>query len=214
MDRTRIAPARTARLVAAAGMASWRRLDLLTRIAISLLLLVSMFGIFGNQLPIGDANRIAAGPRLSPPSWAFPMGTDELGRSYLPRIVDGIRTTLLVSSSAVFFTAFLGTLIGMIAAYTGGLVDRVVMRLADVLFAFPALVLGLLVSAIIGPGILSAVLVISVVTLPLFVRLVRVVTSVVASREFVTAAEVAGASVGRVMTMHLLPNVAGAVIVH
>lgn len=95
----------------------------------------------------------------------------------------------------------------------GGFLDTIVMRLADVFFAFPALVLGLLVSAVMGAGAFPAILVISVVTLPLFVRRVRDVTLNVAVREFVVASEVAGASRTRILLVHLLPNIAGAVIV-
>jgi peptide/nickel transport system permease protein len=114
---------------------------------------------------------------------------------------------------AVLATALIGTAVGMLSAYVGGFLDTVVMRLADVMFAFPAIVLGLLVSALLGPGIFPAVLVISFVTLPLFVRLVRAVTLSVAGREFVVAAEVAGASTARILVLHLLPNVSGAVVV-
>ncbi len=190
-----------------------RALDGLSMGALILLLSIVLLGSFGHLLPIGDPNEIAAGPRLSEPSAEFLLGTDELGRSFLPRVVHGIRTTFLVSASAVLATAVLGTLIGMIAAYVGGFLDTIVMRLADVFFAFPALVLGLLVSAVMGAGAFPAILVISVVTLPLFVRLVRAVTLNVAGREFVVAAEVAGASRTRILLVHLLPNIAGAVIV-
>jgi len=189
------------------------RFDALSRGALVVLIIIVLIGTFGRFLPIGDPEEIAVGPRLSPPSWEFLLGTDELGRSFLPRVVHGIRTTFLVSAMAVLATAFIGTIVGMLSAYFGGFVDTLVMRLADVMFAFPAIVLGLLVSALLGPGIFPAVLVISFVTLPLFVRLVRAVTLSVAGREFVVAAEVAGASTARILVLHLLPNVSGAVVV-
>lgn len=192
---------------------AWRSADALSRAALVLLVLLVLLGAFGQFLPIGDPEEIAAGPRLAPPSAEFPLGTDELGRSFLPRIVHGIRTTFLVSAVAVLATSVLGSALGMFSAYVGGLVDAVVMRLADVLFSFPAIVLGLLVSSILGPGTLPAILVIAVATLPLFVRVVRAVTLGVAGREFVIAAEVAGASRLRVMLVHLLPNIEGAVVV-
>ena len=195
------------------AMALFGRLDALSRAAVLLLLAIILLGAFGHLLPIGDPDAIAAGPRLAPPSAEFPLGTDELGRSFLPRVVHGIRTTFLISAAAVLATAILGTLVGMLAAYVGGLLDTIVMRLADVFFAFPGLVLGLLVSAMLGAGTWPAVLVISFVTLPLFVRVVRAVTLGIAGREFVTSAEVAGASTARILVVHLLPNVAGAVIV-
>ena len=189
------------------------RLDGLSRVALVLLGLIVLTGAFGQFLPIGDPEEIAAGPRLAPPSLEFPLGTDELGRPFLPRVVHGIRTTFLVSAMAVLVTALLGTMIGLLSAYSGGFVDTLVMRLADVMFAFPALVLGLLISAVLGPGILPAVIVICFVTLPLFVRLVRAVALSVAGREFVVSAEVAGASTARILLVHLLPNIAGAVVV-
>lgn len=189
------------------------RLDGLSRVALVLLGLIVLTGAFGQFLPIGDPEEIAAGPRLAPPSLEFPLGTDELGRPFLPRVVHGIRTTFLVSAMAVLVTALLGTMIGLLSAYSGGFVDTLVMRLADVMFAFPALVLGLLISAVLGPGILPAVIVICFVTLPLFVRLVRAVALSVTGREFVVSAEVAGASTARILLVHLLPNIAGAVVV-
>ena len=202
-------PRRTGRLPGLGAL----RLDPLSAAALVVLAAIVLLGAFGHLLPIGDPEEIAVGPRLAPPSWELPLGTDELGRSFLPRVVHGIRTTFLVSAAAVLATAFLGTTIGMLSAYAGGLLDTVIMRLADVMFAFPALVLGLLVSAVLGPGVLPAVLVIFFATLPLFVRLVRAVTLGVAGREFVVSAEVAGASTARILLLHLLPNISGAVVV-
>jgi peptide/nickel transport system permease protein len=141
------------------------------------------------------------------------LGTDQLGRSYLPRLVQGIRATFLVASIAVLLTAVLGTVIGMTSAYVGGWVDVLIMRLADVLFAFPALILGLLMAAILPPGNFGVVTVISTATLPLFVRVVRSVSLSLSERGFIIAAEIAGASRTRVMFVHLLPNIAGTVLI-
>jgi len=187
--------------------------DRLTGLAGLALLVLILIGVFGSMLPLGDATAIGAGPRLGPPTWELPLGTDELGRSYLPRVVQGIRVTFLIASIAVMLTAALGALIGMISAYVRGWVDGLIMRLADVMFAFPALILGLLVAALIGPGDVSVVTVITAATLPLFIRVVRAVTLSLAERGFVVAAEVAGASRMRVMLVHLLPNITGAVLV-
>jgi peptide/nickel transport system permease protein len=128
-------------------------------------------------------------------------------------VVDGIRSTFLLAGAAVVITAALGTLLGMAAGYLGGWADDLVARGADVIFAFPALLLGLLVAAVMGPGALSAIAVISAATLPLFIRVVRSVTLGVARRGFVVTAEVAGASAWRVMLVHILPNILGAAIV-
>ncbi|MGM0585236.1 MAG: ABC transporter permease [Pseudomonadota bacterium] len=172
-----------------------------------------LIGLIGPWLPLGDPTQIGTGPRMGGPSWAHPFGTDELGRAFLPRVVEGIRATFLLSGAAVVITAVLGTFLGMAAGYIGGWVDDLVARGADVIFAFPALLLGLLVAAVLGPGAVSAIAVISAATLPLFVRVVRSVTLGVARRGFVTTAEVAGASAWRVMGVHILPNILGAAIV-
>lgn len=189
------------------------RRDHLAGVGGLVLLTLLFLGAFGPWLPLGDPDQIGAGPRFAAPSWAMPFGTDELGRDLLPRIVRGIRATFVLALASVCGTAILGTLIGLYAAYVGRWVDTVIARAMDIMFAFPALMLGLLVAAVIGPGSISALAVILFATLPLFVRVVRSVTLGMVGRGFVTAAEVAGASRLRVMLVHLLPNVLGAVLV-
>jgi peptide/nickel transport system permease protein len=196
----------------ASAHALWRR-DWLSCAAAAVLLLLLFLGAFGSLLPLGDPTHLGAGPRLAAPDVAFPLGTDELGRSYLPRVVEGIRYTFLLATVAVLVTAALGTLLGMIAGYIGGGADQAIARLADVLFSFPALLFGLLVAAVLGPGSLGAMAVIAAATLPLFIRVVRSVTLSIVERGFVTAAEVAGASLWRIVGLHVLPNILGAVIV-
>ncbi len=190
-----------------------RGLDRPAQAAAIVLLVFILLSMAGPWLPIGDSEDIGAGPRLEPPSWEFPMGTDELGRSFLPRVVEGIRTTFFLSTLAVLVTAAASTAIGMIAAYRGGLLDIAIIRAADVLFSFPAIVLGLLISALLGAGMFPAMVVISIATLPLLVRVARAVSLGIAGREFVVVAEVAGASMARILFVHVLPNIAGAIIV-
>lgn len=187
--------------------------DALSVFGLVMLVALVLLGLFGPYLPIGDPSRIGAGPRLDGPSWAHPFGVDELVRAYLPRVVEGIRATFIVSIIAVAITAVIGTLLGMVAGYRRGVVDDLVARLADIMFAFPALLLGLLVAAVAGPGAASAIAVICIATLPLFIRVVRAVTLSVAKRGFVVAAEVAGASTWRIMLVHILPNILGPAIV-
>jgi peptide/nickel transport system permease protein len=193
----------------------WRRLrrDRLGLMGAGLLLALVLLGALGPWLPLGDGTDIGAGPRLGAPSAEFPLGNDELGRSVLPRVVQGIGVTFGLSSIAVVITALVGTFLGIAAGYLGGLVDGAIARVADVLFAFPALLFGLLTAAVVGPGRVSAIVVIATATLPLFVRVVRSVALTVAGREFALAAVVAGASAWRVMLVHILPNIIGAAIV-
>ena len=198
---------------ASAVLARGLRFDRLGLLGLVLLAVLLFLGAAGPFLPLGDPTEIGAGPRLGPPSLAFPLGNDELGRNVLPRVVEGIGVTFLLSSVAVAITAVIGTLLGMAAGYLRGFADGVIARIADVLFAFPALLFGLLTAAVLGPGNLSAIVVISTATLPLFIRVVRSVTLSFAEREFVLAAVVSGASTWRVLWVHLLPNVMGAAIV-
>jgi len=192
----------------------WRlaRRDPLTFGAGVTLVALVLIGAIGPYLPLGDATAIAAGPRLSAPSPAFIFGTDELGRDFLPRIIVGLQSTFVLSAIAVLITAALDTVLGMAAGYFGGVMDGGIARFADILFAFPAIVLGLLVAAVLGPGSTSAITVISTATLPLFIRVVRAVTLSVAERGFIVAAEVSGSPPWRTMAAHILPNIAGAVI--
>jgi len=189
------------------------RLDRLGVFGLVVLVILVFLGAAGPFLPLGDPTEIGAGPRLGPPSLTFPFGNDELGRSVLPRVIEGIGFTFLLSSVAVAVTAIIGTLLGMAAGYLHGFYDGVISRIADILFAFPALLFGLLAAAVLGPGNVSAIVVISTATLPLFIRVVRAVTLSFAQREFVLAAVVSGASTWRILWVHLLPNVLSAAIV-
>jgi peptide/nickel transport system permease protein len=128
-------------------------------------------------------------------------------------VLGGISTTFLISSLAVLIMAVMGTFIGIAAAYYGGTFDAIVARLADVLFAFPALVFGLLISAIIGMGNTAAIIVIVLDTLPRFVRVIRGVTLSVAERDFVVSSLIAGGSSLRAMMVHILPNVMGVAMI-
>jgi len=187
--------------------------DRLMLLGTLILIVLILIGAFGPLLPMHDPTAIGAGPRLSPPTLEFLLGTDELGRSCLPRIISGILVTIVIAGAAVVLTAFIGIFLGLMAAYFGGLIDVFVARAADVLFAFPAIILGLLIASVFGPGIWAVITVIVAATLPLFIRVIRSVAISIATREFVIAARVAGASPLRIMLVHLLPNVAGTAII-
>jgi peptide/nickel transport system permease protein len=164
-------------------------------------------------LPFGDPRAIGVGPRLAGPAAHWLAGTDALGRSLLPRVVEAVRNTVLLAAAAVSITVAVSTVVGLLAAYRGGAVDLVVVRAADALFAFPPILLAILAAAIAGPGSAGALASIVLVTLPLMIRVVRASTLTVAGRDFVAAAEVGGASLPRILFVHLLPNIAGPIIV-
>ena len=195
------------------ALAAFARRDPLAATGAGLLVALVFVSAIGPLLPIGDPTQIGIGPRLSAPAADWPLGTDELGRSNLPRIVEAINATFLLACTAVLLTAAIGIIAGMAAGYAGGWLDILIMRLADVLFSFPPLLLAIFIAAILGSGAGAAITAIVLVTLPLFVRVVRAVTLSIVERGFVIAAEVSGASVRRILFMHVLPNVAGAAII-
>ena len=195
------------------ALVAFARRDPLAATGAGLLVVLVLVSAIGPLLPIGDPTQIGVGPRLSAPAAGWPLGTDELGRSNLPRIVEAINATFLLACVAVLLTAAIGIIAGMAAGYAGGWLDILVMRLADVLFSFPPLLLAIFIAAILGSGAGAAITAIVLVTLPLFVRVVRAVTLSVVERGFVVAAEVSGASVRRILFMHVLPYVAGAAII-
>lgn len=160
----------------------------------------------------GDPQRIV-GPRLSAPTTLFPLGTDALGRSLLPRLLEGIGTTLVLSTVAVLCTAVISVVLGLVAGYAGGWAREGIMRVVDVLYSFPSIVLAILIAAVIGPGQAAALSSIVLVTVPLMTRMVSSAAMAVAQRDFVTTARISGVSAPVILFRHLLPNVSGTIAV-
>ncbi|WP_205717538.1 ABC transporter permease [Actinomadura soli] len=181
----------------------------------SLVVLLGLLAVavLGPWLPLGDPAAVNVGPRLAAPSGEWWTGTDSLGRSVLPRLVEGIRTTFLLAGVAVMGTVALGVALGMLAAYYRGPIAELIIRGADVLFAFPSLLLAILLVAITGPGAPGAVISIVLICSPLMVRVVRAASLSVVGRDFVVAARVGGAGPVRILLVHVLPNVAGTAVV-
>lgn len=180
-----------------------------------LVILVSfvLIGLIEPFLPIAEYKNVASGPRRVGPSMDWIFGTDNLGRSVFARVLEGIRLTFLLSLTAVVGAGIVGAIIGMAAAWYRGWFDLLIARLADMLFAFPALIFGLIIAAIMGPGSLSAIIAIFFIVLPTMVRVVRSAAMSVVNRDFVVVAQISGASTLRILFRHVLPNVASVSIV-
>ena len=151
--------------------------------------------------------------RLEGPSGLHWLGTDQFGRDVLTRILYGMRTSLSVSAAAVLSALLVGGTLGLAAAYFGGLVDRIVMRAMDVLFAFPVMLLAIGIVAVLGPGETTTAAAIAVVYTPIFARLLRGPALVIATSDYVLAARSVGASHARIIACHILPNLASVVLV-
>lgn len=150
---------------------------------------------------------------LAPPSLEHPFGTDSFGRDVLTRIVHGARISLFVSLSGIAIATLTGTLIGLVSGYLGGLWDAVLMRIADLLFAFPSFVLAIFLMFVLGFGVVNVAAAIALVYLPGFARLARNMTLLVKEENYIQAARIAGQSSLRIMVMEILPNIAAPLIV-
>lgn len=151
--------------------------------------------------------------KLATPSWQHWLGTDALGRDVLSEILAGSRVSLLVGVIAVGIGLVFGVALGLVAASAGGWVEDAIMKLSDFTFAFPALLMAILLTATYGPGVVNAILAIGVANVPIFAKLARATGAGVLSREFALAARAAGRGPVAIAFDHVLPNIAPALIV-
>jgi len=149
-----------------------------------------------------------------PPSPHHLLGTDEFGRDVFSRVIYGARASLRVGLTSVVLASLAGTLIGQFAGYRGGAIDTVLMRIMDALISFPALMLALVINALLGASLNNAIIAIAVVATPGFARLARGETLTIREREFVQASRALGASNGRILFRHILPNILASLIVN
>ncbi|ENU1227948.1 MULTISPECIES: dipeptide ABC transporter permease DppC [Providencia] len=146
-------------------------------------------------------------------SWQFILGTDDVGRDLLSRLMYGARLSLLVGCLVVVLSLIMGVTIGVIAGYFGGVVDALIMRVVDIMLALPSLLLALVLVAIFGPSIVNASIALTFVALPHYIRLTRAAVLVEVNRDYVTASRVAGAGAARQMFINILPNCLAPLIV-
>ncbi len=160
-----------------------------------------------------DTTKVAE-QRLKPPSWEHPFGTDNLGRDVAARVVYGAQVSLRVGILAVAISVFLGLFFGAIAGFYGGLSDTLVMRLADVFFAFPYILFAIAMIAILGPSETNVFIAIGILGWPSIARVFRSSILSVKENEYVDAARALGASDVRILSRHILPNAAAPIIVY
>lgn len=177
-----------------------------------ILLVVILLAIFAGQIaPFQPAAQVTK--RLTHPNGTYLFGTDEFGRDVLSRIIFGTRISLYVGVVSVAIALLIGASLGLIAGYYGGWADTVIMRVADVLFAFPSVVLAIAITGILGPSLTHAMMAIGIVYAPTFARVTRGPVLSVKEQEFVQAARAVGASNGRIIARHILPNIVAPLIV-
>ncbi|HEY6235007.1 MAG TPA: ABC transporter permease [Candidatus Elarobacter sp.] len=181
--------------------------------------IVVVCAVFAPLIARADPNAQDLTSTLVPPMWiaggvhAHPLGTDNLGRDVLTRIIWGARVSAIVGISVVIIGGTIGVTAGLLAGYRRGWVDAVIARITDVQLAFPLVLLAVAIVAVVGPGLWTVIAAIGLTSWVQYVRVVRAETLSLREREFVLAANAAGATSTRVIGRHLLPNVASAAIV-
>lgn len=181
--------------------------------AIGFVALQITLALFAPILGFQDPYQQVMIQRMKAPNAVNLLGTDQLGRDVLARIVYGYRTSLVTCLTAVTLALLMGGMLGMLAAYYRGWFDRIVMRLMDILFAFPILLLAIGVIAVIGPSTWGAAIAIAIVYTPIFARLLRGPSLVIVESEYVMGARAIGASDLRIIFSHLLPNLSSVILV-
>ena len=175
--------------------------------------LIVLGGLLGPRLVPYDPVAQDTRHRLQGISAAHWLGTDDFGRDIFTRLVFGARTVLLVAFASIGFALAVGTLLGTLAGYRGGHLDTLVMRTMDLMLSFPLMLLSIIIVVVLGPGVLNLILAIGISQVPLFTRLARSLTLSVRTRDFVQAAAAFGATDGRILARHVLPNIAAVLVV-
>lgn len=175
------------------------------------LLIIAVFGAVG--LTPYPSTEQHARDRLQAPSAQYLLGTDLFGRDVASRLIEGTSNSLQVAGLSVLLSATLGTFLGTISGFTGGRTDNMIMRIMDIFFAFPAILLALLIVTILGPGINTTILAIAIVYTPIFARVARGPVLVVKEMDFVLSARCLGANDWRILIQHIFPNTLAPLIV-
>jgi peptide/nickel transport system permease protein len=171
-----------------------------------------LVALFGGFLWEVDPDELVA-LRFEDPSWAHPMGTDEIGRDTLARIIHGAQVSLYVGAISVSIAFVGGVLFGMLAGYYKGIVDTVLMRIVDMMFSLPGIVLAIVIAGLLGPNRRNAMIAIGIVILPAFARVVRGSVLEVMGYPYTESARALGASGWRIMLRHVIPNIAAPLLV-
>ena len=188
----------------------WRDKKALVGSVVLTIFLIS--AIFGNVISPYDPSDMAF-DMMEPPSWSHPLGTDDLGRDLLSRIIVGTQVSLFVGISTVVIALIAGLILGVLAGYLGGWVDHVIMRYIDLQWAFPNFIIAVYLVAVFGTGLSNVIVAISLAFVDDFARIARGMVLSIKEEQYVAAARTVGVSDIRIMWRHILPNAAAPIIV-
>lgn len=193
----------------------WRRLrrDQLGFIGLIIVLVMVFSAVFADWIVPYDPIRIMVGPRLAPPSWEHWFGTDHLGRDVFSRVIMGGRVALEVAFTALTAALSAGLLLGLIAGIGPQWLDNSMLLGLDALRAFPVIIFALAVLTLLGPSLSTVIFVVAVTSIPVYARIVRTQTQSLRNNEFILAERAMGAGTGRILGVHILPNVIGPLLI-
>ncbi|RCV65599.1 peptide/nickel transport system permease protein [Methanophagales archaeon] len=178
-----------------------------------LILFLALIALFAPYIAPHDPIEINLKERLLAPNMEYPLGTDNLGRCMLSRIIYGARISLQIGIIVVGITSVIGITLGMIAGYYGGVLDELIMRGVDILLVFPGIILALVIAGILGPGIFNVMLALAIVGWTGYARVVRGVVLSVKEKEYVESARALGVGDWYIITRHILPSCVAPIIV-
>ncbi|TIM28875.1 MAG: ABC transporter permease [Mesorhizobium sp.] len=178
-----------------------------------LVILIATMAIFAPLIVTYDPIRIMVGPRLAAPSLNFLLGTDQLGRDTFSRIIMGGRIPLLVAFASLGSALAVGLVLGLIAGFGPRWLDNLLLLFFDTIRSFPSIIFALAMIALLGPSLVSVILVISITSLPIYARVVRTQTEALRSSEYIAAERSMGAGTTRILAVHILPNVLGPLLI-
>ena len=185
----------------------------LAAIGLAIVLVLIVMALFAPWLAPYSPFGQSLGERLQPPSMEHWMGTDELGRDILSRVIYGARITLMIVALVAIISAPIGLLAGAVSAYFGGWTDRIMMGITDVFLSMPKLILALAFVAALGPGIENAIIAIAITAWPAYARIARAETMTFRNSEFIDAVRMQGASSSRIIVRHILPLCTSSMII-
>lgn len=179
----------------------------------ALSLLIVFFCLIAPYIIPNDPNKTNSDFMRSPPSAQFPFGTDKYGRCVFSRVMVGARTSVFSAIALVFISFIVGSGLGMVCGYFGGVIDGIIMRTADVLLSFPQMVLAIAVAGILGGSLLNAMIALGITSWTLYARLARSRVMTLKEEPFISAAKLSGCSNIEILFRHIFPNIAGPLIV-
>jgi peptide/nickel transport system permease protein len=189
--------------------------DPVAMVALALILAIALTAIFAPLLAPADPFKGSMLRRLRPIGFpGYPLGSDELGRDMLSRLMYGGRLSLLMGVTPVLFAFVIGSSFGIFAGYVGGRINTLMMRVIDVFFAFPSVLLAIALSGALGAGIVNSIVSLTIVFIPQIARVAEAVTTQIRTRDYVEAARVSGARVLTIVRVHVLGNVLGPIFVY